>query len=187
MLVCLAGLTHLQKAFTCMHFVKWGAYMEHWVSPYCNSCQISPYIELLNQAHAHSRCMASCGHTPGFLRSFNEKCECVCVPTYLHIYQSLSVHTNWPTWTTFQVVNTAFIHEINPTISYCASKLQFEGGFPFQAQKWVWQLTKDIESGFNSRLSGVLPEKQRTKHFRLTGSKYISCHSKSGRDLYLHE
>ena len=43
---------------------------------------------------------------------------------------------------------------INPTISYCISKLRFEGGFLFQAKKRVWRLTTDIKSGFLAFIAG---------------------------------
>ena len=64
-------------------------------------------------------------------------CVCVCtyLPTYLPIYLSVFVRT------------TACIQ---PTISFCTSKLWLEGGFHLKAKKQVWWLAKDIESGFHS-------------------------------------
>ena len=46
---------------------------------------LDPYLFLkliilfLNQVCAHSQPMAGCGHTPGFLKLFSEKCVCVCI------------------------------------------------------------------------------------------------------------
>ena len=63
---------------------------------------------------------------------------------------------------------------INPTISYHTSKLQFKGGFLFQAKKRVWQLITGIESGFHSGLFWCsLTEKQWSRPIRLTGNAYL--------------
>ena len=89
----------------------------------------------------------------------------VCPYKLIHMSKFLSGKRSLYTWDK---------SPINPAISYCASKLRFEGGFLFQAKKRVWRLTTDIKSGFHSGLFWCsLNEKQQSKPVRLTGNAYL--------------
>ena len=106
-------------------------------------------------------------------------CTCVCVCVYLATYlpnfvcpyklthvNNLSGKYSLYTWDKGPK---------NPTISFCTSKLQFKGGFLFQAKKQVWQLTTDIESAFHSSFSGVLQLKN--TEVSLSGSQEMHISS----------